>query len=238
MDFLYNPQLVCRGELLKDSGYEDGQQWFYEGRNGWWQYDERTSAEMEEKYKKNLKTFDILIAGFLYVIDLENMIQYRRNDPTRRRRIKRDLVTIEKKGVAGIKLDLGADQQGSRDGADGVEEGEEEAVSGMTVIPSAPPCDGSVDGIPLPQVPNNTPASPEAGSPGAPSSPSTDDLSATMAQLELHTTSRRHLPRHHRHMLSLADAQAGRSSNITGFRAARIRLLDTPSSSSDSDWEE
>ena len=29
-------------------------QWFYEGRNGWWEYDERTTAELEEAYKASL----------------------------------------------------------------------------------------------------------------------------------------------------------------------------------------
>ena len=33
------------------------------------------------------------------------MVQQRRNDPSRRRRIKRDLSTIPKKGVAGLKSD-------------------------------------------------------------------------------------------------------------------------------------
>ena len=29
--------------------------WFYQGRNGWWEYDERTTAELEEAYKDALK---------------------------------------------------------------------------------------------------------------------------------------------------------------------------------------
>ena len=48
---------------------------------------------------------ELLIAGFLYSIDLENMSQARRNEPQRRRLIKRDLITnvADKKGVAGIR---------------------------------------------------------------------------------------------------------------------------------------
>lgn len=79
--------------------------WYYEGRNGWWQYDERTSFELEEAFSKDQKSTEMLIAGFLYVADLENMVQYRRNEHGRRRRIKRDMVDIPKKGVAGLRLD-------------------------------------------------------------------------------------------------------------------------------------
>ena len=104
-------------------------QWFYEGRNGWWEYDERTTAELEEAYKDALKTMtseeteqettgspssqgndtnncELLIAGFLYVIDFENMIQYRRNEPQRRRRVKRDArdQIANMKGIAGLRL--------------------------------------------------------------------------------------------------------------------------------------
>lgn len=65
---------------------------------GWWLYDERTSKELETCYKSGERTCELLIAGFLYVADLEAMLQMRRNDPSRRRRIKRDLASIPKKG--------------------------------------------------------------------------------------------------------------------------------------------
>lgn len=48
--------------------------------------------------------FEVLIAGFLYIIDFEKNVQSRRCDPNRRRRIKRDSVTIQKKGIAGIRI--------------------------------------------------------------------------------------------------------------------------------------
>ena len=76
--------------------------WYYEGRNGWWRYDERTSSELESFHKKGAKGCEMLIAGSIYFIDLENMIQCRRNEPNRRRRIKRDVADIPSKGVAGI----------------------------------------------------------------------------------------------------------------------------------------
>jgi len=72
--------------------------WYYEGVGGWWEYDERTCVEIE-KFHQNHRgsvpaAFELLIAGFIYVIDLENNIQYRRGYPARRRRIKRDLAGI------------------------------------------------------------------------------------------------------------------------------------------------
>ncbi|CAH8838754.1 unnamed protein product [Trichobilharzia szidati] len=78
--------------------------WFYEGFQGWWQYDERTCYELENAFNKQLPSHELTIAGYIYVIDLKNMTQIRKDRSGRLRRIKRDLVTCEKKGVAGIKL--------------------------------------------------------------------------------------------------------------------------------------
>ena len=41
--------------------------------------------------------------------DFEHMLQYRRNDPSRRRKIKRDLASAPKKGVAGLRMDTAAE---------------------------------------------------------------------------------------------------------------------------------
>jgi E3 ubiquitin-protein ligase RNF146 len=67
----------------------------------------------------------MLIAGFLYVADLENMVQYRRNEHGRRRKIKRDIIDIPKKGVAGLRLDCDTNtvnlaRESSADGADSI----------------------------------------------------------------------------------------------------------------------
>ncbi|XP_061563133.1 E3 ubiquitin-protein ligase rnf146-like [Cololabis saira] len=112
-DFLERPVLLSPEELKaaasglsqSGSGSRGDYAWYYEGRNGWWQYDERTSAELEEAFTKGTKSTEMLIAGFLYVADLENMVQYRRNEHGRRRKIKRDVVDIPKKGVAGLRLE-------------------------------------------------------------------------------------------------------------------------------------
>lgn len=69
---------------------------------GWWQYDQRASAEIEEAYGKGEKSCNLLLAGFLYVIDFTNMVQYRQTNPVRRRKIKRDRSTSDKLGVAGL----------------------------------------------------------------------------------------------------------------------------------------
>ncbi|XP_033859668.1 E3 ubiquitin-protein ligase RNF146-B-like [Acipenser ruthenus] len=122
-DFLDKPTLLSP-EDLKAAGRGNGENaWYYEGRNGWWQYDERTSRELEDAFSKGKKTTEMLIAGFLYVADLENMVQYRRNEHGRRRKIKRDIVDIPKKGVAGLRLDTDSNpvtvaRENSADGAD------------------------------------------------------------------------------------------------------------------------
>ncbi|XP_012692928.1 E3 ubiquitin-protein ligase rnf146 [Clupea harengus] len=109
-DFLERPTLLSPEELKASAaGKAPGEYaWYYEGRNGWWQYDERTSRELEDAFAKGKKTAEMLIAGFLYVADLENMVQYRRNEHGRRRKMKRDVVDIPKKGVAGLRLDSDA----------------------------------------------------------------------------------------------------------------------------------
>ena len=76
--------------------------WYYEGRNGWWQYDDRTCVEIEVAFANKTKSIDVLVAGSVYVIDLENQIQYQRHRQSRKRKIKRDLETANKKGIAGL----------------------------------------------------------------------------------------------------------------------------------------
>ncbi|XP_026848462.1 E3 ubiquitin-protein ligase rnf146 isoform X1 [Drosophila persimilis] len=105
-EFLDNPTLVNGIEdIWATRATEDGYQWYYEGRNGWWQYDYRTSQDIEEAFKKGEKSCSILVAGYVYVVDLEQLVQQRQNEPTRCRRVKRDLATIPKKGVAGLRIE-------------------------------------------------------------------------------------------------------------------------------------
>ncbi|CAG9793869.1 unnamed protein product [Diatraea saccharalis] len=79
-------------------------QWYYQGRNGWWKYDERSNEELEVAFNSGETNFTLLLAGALYSIDFQTMMQVRSNDPTRRRHIRRDIPTLPAKGVAGIKI--------------------------------------------------------------------------------------------------------------------------------------
>ncbi|XP_067840679.1 E3 ubiquitin-protein ligase rnf146 isoform X2 [Heptranchias perlo] len=122
-EFLDKPALLSPEELKAASRGNGEYAWYYEGTNGWWQYDERTSTELEDAHLKGKKTIEMLIAGYLYIADLENMIQFRRNEHGRRRKMKRDIADIPKKGVAGLRLDcdsngLTSERENSADGAD------------------------------------------------------------------------------------------------------------------------
>uniref|UniRef100_G3NRU2 E3 ubiquitin-protein ligase n=1 Tax=Gasterosteus aculeatus TaxID=69293 RepID=G3NRU2_GASAC len=149
-DFLERPTLLSPEELKASAGGRGGaasdHAWYYEGRNGWWQYDERTSRELEDAFSKGKKTAEMLIAGFLYVADLENMVQYRRNEHGRRRKMKRDVLDIPKKGVAGLRLDTegvtgaigAAGRESSADGADMTVAGAQQQVTGIPSTVAAP----------------------------------------------------------------------------------------------------
>ncbi|XP_068999365.1 E3 ubiquitin-protein ligase rnf146-like [Embiotoca jacksoni] len=150
-DFLERPTLLSPEELKASAGGRGGaasdHAWYYEGRNGWWQYDERTSRELEDAFSKGKKTAEMLIAGFLYVADLENMVQYRRNEHGRRRKMKRDVLDIPKKGVAGLRLDAegvtgavgAASRENSADGADTTVAGaQQQPVTGISSTVTAP----------------------------------------------------------------------------------------------------
>ena len=80
--FLEGEQETARSTSAQAPETED-LKWFYQGRNGWWEYDERTAQELELHHKKGDKNCELLIAGFLYSIDFENMLQCRRNEPNR-----------------------------------------------------------------------------------------------------------------------------------------------------------
>ena len=92
--------------------------WFYEGRNGWWEYEERLVGEIEEAFQQsknelnlddgtltNNSLSEFLIAGYMYVIDFNLMVQFRKDNPSRKRRIKRDQKDNihNYKGVAGLR---------------------------------------------------------------------------------------------------------------------------------------
>ncbi|XP_004587284.3 E3 ubiquitin-protein ligase RNF146 [Ochotona princeps] len=173
-DFLDKPTLLSPEELKAASRGNGEYAWYYEGRNGWWQYDERTSRELEDAFSKGKKNTEMLIAGFLYVADLENMVQYRRNEHGRRRKIKRDIIDIPKKGVAGLRLDCDTStvnlaRESSADGADSVA-----AQSGASV---QPPVSSSVSPV--------TSVDGQLTSPTTPSPDASTSLEDSFAHLQL-----------------------------------------------------
>ncbi|KAJ8950610.1 hypothetical protein NQ314_007836, partial [Rhamnusium bicolor] len=104
-DFMKKPNLLWQPLQQTAQGLGEGYHWFYEGRNGWWKYDERTNEDIEQAYKLDLKNFEILICGELYIIDFENKYQYPKKIPNRRRSIIRQnkINNIIVKGVAGLR---------------------------------------------------------------------------------------------------------------------------------------
>ncbi|XP_047430178.1 E3 ubiquitin-protein ligase rnf146-like [Mugil cephalus] len=163
-DFLERPDLLSPEELKAAAaglsrgrgtggGSRGDYAWYYEGRNGWWQYDERTSQELEEAHAKGKESTEMLIAGFLYVADLKAMVQYRRNERGRKRKIKRDVVDIPKKGVAGLRLDAepvpipavpvvapaAAERVCSADGSDSAGQSQSSALGIMASLPPVRP---------------------------------------------------------------------------------------------------
>jgi len=81
---------------------EDGWQWFYEGRNGWWRFEKRNNDELEENLRNGKQEFETMICGNLYILDLVQFQQYQKDRPQRKRKIKRDLKSAQCKGVAGL----------------------------------------------------------------------------------------------------------------------------------------
>jgi len=107
-DFLDRSQVLAAAgadiEAEREDQADPGQlwTWFYEGRNGWWRFEERNSEELEETFKAGQLAAEMMICGQLYVIDFVRQEQYQKNFPTRKRKIKRDVATSESKGVAGL----------------------------------------------------------------------------------------------------------------------------------------
>ncbi len=108
--FFQRPNLLqrSRSDLAGATAGVNNWQWFYEARSGgWWKFEERTNREIEEAFNRDELEFDTLICGSLYTIDLVNLCQYKKDDQMRTRKIKRDAVIAQCKGVAGLVLKPG-----------------------------------------------------------------------------------------------------------------------------------
>lgn len=86
---------------LESTGPEDWQ-WFYEGKNGWWRFETRNNDELEENLRTGNQQFETMICGHIYVMDMVKFEQYQKDRPQRKRKIRRDLKSMECKGVAGL----------------------------------------------------------------------------------------------------------------------------------------
>ena len=105
-DYFENPDLIEEIDIKTVPSVE-GMQWQYEGRNGWWLYDSRHSRDIEKAFAAKEPSVEVLIAGFVYVIDFQQMIQFRRHQPNRIRRIRRHPIDPNiTKGVAGLRTNF------------------------------------------------------------------------------------------------------------------------------------
>lgn len=192
-DFFIRPNLLPHEDLNQTVVFDEGYQWYYEGVNGWWQYDARTSLDLESHHKKGDRTCELLIAGFIYVIDFENMVQYQQRDRTKKRRIKRDLINIPgKKGIAGLKIGVSPGSsssnsaEGDRPSADGTEANVASTSYGNRVPIPINQMDRSGDQSLSPPTPYNTPQTPQTPSESPPTGATTErDLSIHLERLRL-----------------------------------------------------
>ena len=103
-DYLNKQSLIkrSRSDLASGTTGVNQWQWFYEGRQGWWKFEHRNNEDIEGGHAAGQTSVELLICGHLYVIDLQNMVQYRKDSPAKKRKIKRDAVFAQCKGVAGL----------------------------------------------------------------------------------------------------------------------------------------
>lgn len=70
---------------------------------GWWQYDSRSSADLERARDDGEAEVSMLLCGSLYTINLNDMVQISQSVPTRKRNVRREHVAVQRaKGVAGL----------------------------------------------------------------------------------------------------------------------------------------
>lgn len=82
----------------------NGYYWFYEGYRGWWMYDADTNRDLESAYQRGEPKLETFIAGGVYVIDIVNKVQRRKDEDGRPRNICRATLELENiLGMAGLK---------------------------------------------------------------------------------------------------------------------------------------
>ncbi|XP_038223455.1 E3 ubiquitin-protein ligase rnf146 [Zerene cesonia] len=107
LDYLDNPVFINETENEIVNDFENEKYWwYYEGRDGWWSYDERSNDDLESDFNAGKTECKLLVAGAMYCVDFNTMIQFQLNDPGRRRKVKRDSIKHPSKGIAGIRKNI------------------------------------------------------------------------------------------------------------------------------------
>lgn len=72
---------------------------------GWWEYESRARDELEINYKNGMVSMTTILCGNVYEIDFQEMVQYPKDHPRRKRRIRREGPDRQLwvRGVAGIR---------------------------------------------------------------------------------------------------------------------------------------
>jgi len=101
-NFIKDPTNYVKSSIQISNEDQPKHEWFYSGKSGWWQYDSRTSTELEKAHTLKLHEVQLLIAGSIYTINLDNMTQYQTDGSSRHRNVKRQLVSSDATNLAGI----------------------------------------------------------------------------------------------------------------------------------------
>lgn len=107
-DYFDHPKFLetLTPEQIKSLKSRNEHKWYYEGSDGWWMYDDKICQLLEEEFKSRRCTAEVLTAGTVYVIDFIHMIQYRKNEPGKQRKVLREMpskIKHQTKGIAGVK---------------------------------------------------------------------------------------------------------------------------------------
>nr|CDJ96656.1 Zinc finger and WWE domain containing protein [Haemonchus contortus] len=103
----------CQNEPNSEVAHGDGRfYWLYEGCDGWWRFDPRLEKDLENGRRSEKHTVELIVCGFMYEVDYEQMVQYRKGAPRRKRKIKRvseaEFQEISNKGIvkgiSGVRL--------------------------------------------------------------------------------------------------------------------------------------
>ncbi|XP_043219397.1 E3 ubiquitin-protein ligase rnf146-like [Amphibalanus amphitrite] len=108
--FINNPRLLDETEVERElTDTSQSHHWLYQGRHGWWRYDERTSRDIETAFSAQQPSVQISVAGELYTVDFGTFTQFHDQCRGRRRRVRREAAdappdpALNCKGVAGLR---------------------------------------------------------------------------------------------------------------------------------------